>query len=77
MSSGNWQPFCLGLNGLNKILVLPSPNTLLPLQYVMQGNVKAVNQADIYIYIYMYIYTVKLFCNDHLYNKMYYLWFIQ
>ena len=22
-------------------------------------------------------YTVKPVCNDHLYNKMYYLWFIQ
>ena len=24
-----------------------------------------------------YLYTVKPVCNDHLYNKIYYLWFIQ
>ena len=24
-----------------------------------------------------FLYTVKPVCNDHLYNKMYYLWFIQ
>ena len=31
----------------------------------------------VYAYTYAYMYTVKPVCNDHLFNKINYLWFIQ
>ena len=37
-----------------------------------------IRHVYIYICIYIYyIYTMKPVCNDHLYNKIYFLWFIQ
>ena len=64
VSSAKWRPFCLGLSVLkisNLFSLIRRHDSKWPMIYRVTFSVN----------------TVKPVCNDHLYNKSYYVWFIQ